>query len=62
MSKILSCNDYEYLYGQLRGADKKLPKVIYDKIMSGEEFTDEEETTIKGIIDADRETEGVALP
>lgn len=46
--EILSPDDYGFLYGQLEC--NKIPADIYDKIMEGDEFTEEEERRIKNII------------
>ena len=43
--EILSPDDYGFLYGQLEC--NKIPADIYDKIMEGDEFTEEEERRIK---------------
>lgn len=49
--------EYGYLYGQLTDASKKLPKSIYQKIMDGEDFTEEEKTIVSEIIQKDMRKE-----
>lgn len=50
--EILSPDDYGFLYGQLEC--NKIPADIYDKIMEGDEFTEEEERRIKDIIEKEK--------
>lgn len=50
--EILSPDDYGFLYGQLEY--NKIPADIYDKIMEGDEFTEEEERRIKDIIEKEK--------
>lgn len=50
--EILSPDDYGFLYGQL--GCNKIPTDIYDKIMEGDEFTEEEERRIKDIIEKEK--------
>lgn len=49
---VLTTDDYRFLYGQLECS--KIPKVIMDKIMEGDDFTPEEEKQIKQIIETER--------
>ena len=50
---MLSEENYRYLYGKLNV--KKIPKDISNKLDSGEDFTEAEETLIKDIIEKDIE-------
>lgn len=51
---MLSTEDYRYLYGKLNV--QKIPKDISNKLDSGEDFTEEEKTLIKDIIEKDIES------
>ena len=51
----MTSEDYGYLYGQLTFAEKKLPRHIYEKIMEGEDFTEEEEEIVMEVIRKDKE-------
>lgn len=50
----LTFDDYQYLYGQLINAKAKLSEELYRKLISGEDFTEEEEHKLKKIIEKER--------
>lgn len=49
--------EYIYLWTQFTEPDKKLPNVIYQKLITGEELTKKEETIVSKIIRKDMKRE-----
>lgn len=49
---LLTVGDYKYLYGKIKGSE--IPDHIYEKMLHGKAFTENDERLVKAIIDRER--------